>query len=64
MGADKRKSVAPLSGLESRTVQPVAGRYAGPNVIAGVMRHGQQSPECRIGTAGLLCFVCVECHIM
>jgi len=41
MGVDKRKSVAHLSGFESRTVQPAAGPYAGPDVIAGVIRHGQ-----------------------
>jgi len=64
MGVDKRKSVAPLSGFESQTVQPVAGHYADPDVTAGVIRHGQQSLECRTGTAGLRCFVCVECHIM
>ena len=63
MGTDKRNSVAPLSGFESRTVQPVAGCYAGLDVIAGVIRHGQQSLECRTGTADLRCFVCVECHL-
>jgi hypothetical protein len=61
----REKSVAPppLSGFESRTVQPEAGCYAGLDVIAGVMRHGQQSLECGTGTAGLRCFVFVECHL-
>ena len=63
MGVDKRKSVVSLSGFESRTVQPVAGRCFSPDVIAGVMRRGQKSLECRAGTAGLRCFVCIECRL-